>query len=301
MPANLLDLPDEMLVLAVSFSQRKELKCLRLANRRLARISSENLFESIAISTTDHSIVQLLYVAGSPIYSKQVKYIDWVLLGPDDGVTMTTSSMNQHVVLASKREFRKWAKDLRGSGAKDKHYGLELQSQLVRRLPNVRFIRFWTAVEAQRDRREPWEETRKIHEAIVSNEITVRRPIHHHYLSPLDIFAILSAAKAKPTEIKTADAIMKLRWGSSKYQHSLEHLDIILRYGTCKADVYRGSMNEDERGCNKCGAENFSSLALTHFTTLKTLNIGRIVSVEVGTLHAIIDTNRRMELLSFHG
>ena len=62
-------LPIEILRTITSMLTRKDLKSLRVLNKRLNLVSQETLFEAITVSTNFKSVAQLLYIASSKFYT----------------------------------------------------------------------------------------------------------------------------------------------------------------------------------------------------------------------------------------
>ena len=136
MPDRLSSLPVECLRPIIASLDRKELKALRSANRKLCTLASEIIFDTITVSTNDASFAQLLNIAASEFWSAQVRHIDWVSLYPYDPRPLV--KFNQS-----------WSKTLRmwdlGPSRDPFWYGLLLQCQLIQRMPNVQTVRFWKA------------------------------------------------------------------------------------------------------------------------------------------------------------
>ena len=65
-------LPVEVLRPIIATLAMKELKALRLMNRKLCNVASDTLFKTLAISINAASYIQLLNVAASGLWSAQV-------------------------------------------------------------------------------------------------------------------------------------------------------------------------------------------------------------------------------------
>ena len=76
---NLSSLPAELLRMITRLLTRKYLKVLRLMSRQLNSVVGGLLFRSILIHEGSGSMCQLKHIAESPIWSRQVQIIDWLL------------------------------------------------------------------------------------------------------------------------------------------------------------------------------------------------------------------------------
>ena len=76
--SDLASAPTEILTNITKYLIRRDLKALRLGNRRLNDIISESIFRAIIVEWKDGSLLQLKNIATSPKWSKQVNCIYWI-------------------------------------------------------------------------------------------------------------------------------------------------------------------------------------------------------------------------------
>ena len=72
-------LPIELLRSITASLTSKDLKTLRIMNRRLNAVSLESLFKAITLSIVPESIHQLLHITSSTFYAAHVRHVDWNL------------------------------------------------------------------------------------------------------------------------------------------------------------------------------------------------------------------------------
>ena len=250
---------------------RKDLKALRLTNRKLHSIASENLFHSIAVTTNDASYLQLLNIAASDYWSAQVRHVDWVLL----------HEAGKHPALAQELEFNElWTSRLKKQKVVptkgQAYYGLELQCQLLKKIPNVQSVRFWSANQSQRlnGGGEPWEETHapEARDQIKSN--TMLYATNQNVPRSKDVFSILQHSKLTPRVVKTIVATLHLEFSSSKELKSVEILGHSDYWG--EGDQYRGVLNIAERKFFSHDMNCFSSLINSKISKLRSFEISGV-------------------------
>jgi len=263
-------LPIELLDQIIALLSKAEVKALRFTCRQLHIVASKKMFETLTISTNQESFVQLLNVAGSGFWSAQVRHVHWVLLNSSDD----TVGRMQCIRFKEIESFGSWTASLKpfgGINGKPSYYALDLQCQLMRRIPDVQTIRFWCATTGQRSGIEPWEKNRVRSNFVKRSHFKNPTP----YLDPNadDIFSILHHSKLQPRLMHTIIATMHLRYA---LDGDLEHLVIIpitLDRTRRFPETYRGHANEEELDyiTHKMGC--IWSLAHSGITTLKSLNI----------------------------
>ena len=292
-------LPIEILLQIIAPLARKELKTLRLTNRKLYTIASEKLFESIAITTNEASYIQLLNIAASKDWSAQVRHIDWVLLHGYGAVPALAQALSIRKPWST--TLKKWKiKSTRGQF----YDGLDLQCQLVKRIPNVQTVRFWSAVQSQRGGREPWENNFEDNagDAVGSTKSIIDRFVIENASrdpAPDDVFSILRRSEAKPRLVKTVVATLHLGYSGSQKLESVSFLPRWSDYlpqnrreqksievlpnwyawmitgmkSQCKQEQYRGMTNENESKFFNHDMSCFPSLVRSGVRSLGTLKI----------------------------
>ena len=268
------DLPVEILRLVTASLARKDLKALRKTNRKLHSIASEKLFETIAITTNCASYVQLLNVAAPDVWSAQVRHIDWVLLHGFECYTLLTQEIKFNEAWST--TLTKWqvSKDVRFSyESRNVYPGLSLQCLLLQRFPNVQTVRFWVAVECQRNGREPWETSNDRSGAIETSRFI--RTVEDDIPSPNDFISILRSSDLRPRLIKTAAARMYLSFSTGKKflksVQILPHQSGGSRYDS--REHYRGASNLGENRFDSASIDCIRSLAHSGISTLTVLRV----------------------------
>lgn len=268
--SNLECLPIELLDQIIALLSKTEVKALRFTCRQLHIVASKKIFETLTISTTQDSFVQLLNVAGSEFWSAQVRHVHWVLLNCSDII----SGRMQCIRFKDIKSFGSWTTSLKpfgGLNGKPSYYGLDLQCQLMRRIPNVQTIRFWCATSSQRSGIEPWEENRARSKIVKRSYF--KNPTPGVDPNADDIFSILRHSNLRPRLVQTILATVHLKYAlNADFEHVVivpTALDRTRRF----PEIYRGYKNEEELDFihEKMGC--IWSLAHSGITTLKTLDI----------------------------
>ena len=220
-------LPVELLRPIIASLAVKELKVLRLMNRKLCNVASETLFKTVTISTNATSYIQLLNVATSEFYSAQVRHLNWILLDSDDNTEFYWQEVGywpQEVGFWPPCSEKLWMGGILPlPGRLDVRYcGLNLQCQLLRRFPNVETIYFRSAVDSERhwDQGNENNEMRsfKIWRSSKENDLDLYRPY------PDDFFHILSYSELKPRLFRTNEVELHLGYSGN---HELERVEIL--------------------------------------------------------------------------
>lgn len=268
--SNLECLPIELLDQVIALLSKIEVKALRSTCRQLHIVASKKMFETLTISTNQESFIQLMNVAGSEFWSAQVRHVHWVLLNNSDNISGTV----QCIRFKDIGSFGSWTTSLQpfgGINGKPSYYGLDLQCQLMRRIPNVQYIRFWCATSSQRSGIEPWEENRVRSKLVKRSHFTNPTPC----LDPNadDIFSILRHSNLRPRLIHTIIATMRLRY---TLDGDIEHaviISITLDRTRRFPETYRGYKNREELEFISEGMGCIWSLAHSGITTLKSIKI----------------------------
>ena len=114
--ATICSLPTEIVRNIIKHLTRRDLKCLRLMDRRLRIAASETLFHSLTVRNISSSQTQLEQVTASSFWADQVHSVDWL--------SFTTRGLT------------------RLFGADTPGFNLDRQIEHLRNLPNVRKVRF---------------------------------------------------------------------------------------------------------------------------------------------------------------
>ena len=241
--SNLNALPIELLCLITGCLPKKDLKNLRTMNKKLCVASSYNLFQTITLSTSHESITQLAHVASSEPWSLQVRHVDWSL--PIARALFYSSRPTLKIMFVEFEE-TDLAKELsRGleftsclrQGKQRRTYSvLAFHCHLLRRMPNIRSIRFLKGRKSKMSDMEP----KQGHSSIVAAmryseldtsldggaEFTDKTLPSHNWTTgnlrwfcfslnqgSVDILALLKYAKARPTRVVTACTRFSLTYG----------------------------------------------------------------------------------------
>lgn len=296
------------------------MKALRLMNRRLCSIASERIFENITISTTDASFIQLLNVASSELWSKQVRYVEWILLnesGRQPGIL-------QGISFKEIDSYPPRFKNLRLSTVPTVHgltsfVGLDLQCQLMRMMSNVQTIRFRSGLKCHREGREPWQDHIVRSDQVKVNNFAAEklgapgwstRTVNGEpmLVSASDVFSLLRHSRLKPSLVETIAATMRLGYSADKeleHVHLMSILEDPARNHIIAEDSvtfvprkyqeeykeYRAEMEffSHELNC-------FRSLVHSEVSSLKTLKVCGIW-IFARDLERLVVGNRRLELL----
>ncbi len=266
-----IELPEQIL----SLLSRKETKALCFTNRTLHFVASTKMFETLTVSTHQESFVQLLSVAGSDLWSNQVRHVDWVLLSSSDHGPDTM----QRIRFKDISSFGSWTASLKpfgGINGNPTFYGLDLQCQLMRRIPNIQSIRSWSATYTQRTGTEPFERFRGKSRFIKRSEFTL--PTAGLDPSADSIFSILRHSDLKPRRIDTISATIYLKYVLNGDCERIVILPTVLDRGRSLPERYRGYVNTEELGFVTDILDYYRSLTLVGIQGLKdlyTFSIGR--------------------------
>ena len=309
-------LPVEILQLIVAPLARKDIKALRWTNRKICSVASEAMFESITITTNQASYAQLLNVAGSEFWSKQVGHVDWVIFyGASD---WKWDNLAQEIIFNAPwpNTLRKWGIM---SGRGRPHYGLGLQCQLIKRMQNVRTVRFWPVSPEQQDARggdsweyhegeprdypggEPWDYRSTVvfegqygsanHEPIKS--IKMRPITSKHDPRPDDVFSILRLANLEPRLVKTAEAELRLGFSGIKHFTSIE---ILSNEPYSKPQLYCSHHHLMERTIRNFDLNCLKSLAKSKINNVKSLKISGVL-VSLDDMKKILTASNKLRTL----
>lgn len=294
--------PTEILQQIMGPLKRKELKALRLMNSRFRSIASERLFEHITLSTNDASFSQLIYITASEFWSQQVRHVDWILLSE----TRFGPGLVQRVNLDDISSLGSRVKDIRTSGLqRTKHasfYGLDLQCQLMTRIPHVQTVRFRCADQYQREGREEWEPEEYVHDLwtdttnlVVHNETTLPERAVGPAPSIDDIFSVMLAARLRPTQVETLHAKMLLRYAKAG---TLQHVRIIANQDDAPGTTTSASSSENlrETAFVRPEVNGFGSLAESVICSLETVDVSGI-HITMEQVEALLERNSQLQSL----
>ena len=292
------EVPVEILRSITAPLARKELKALRLTNRKLHSVASETLFESIAITTNGASYAQLLNIAASDFWSAQVRHLDWVLLRAIKG----KEGLAQELLFD-----KPWTSTLHSwgiieTGEQPKYYyGLDLQCQLVKRFPNIRTVSFWNADDNQRKGCEPWEtppsetyvdcsiaKSYKIIESTkmfyITEDWEIDRDVLYYFPPPNDVFSVLRKSNLTPRLIKTVKTKIQLDYSESR------KLESVQMRKDFSVEPYRGAIDyhKDKEDLFSYDTSWFESLVRSDISELRTLRINNI-SIFIDNIDSLLE------------
>ncbi|MCJ1360426.1 MAG: hypothetical protein MMC33_010431 [Icmadophila ericetorum] len=142
------NLPSEVLSMIVSCLQGKERKALRVTNQRISVIASRTMFRSTTVSGTLGSMVQLFNVVKSDRWRLQVRHLYWVGLHKANHQNPRVSGS----FLESHQEFLKYAQEqVERIGQEYALWDVILQCNLLKSLPEIETVRFWSSMERPDD------------------------------------------------------------------------------------------------------------------------------------------------------
>jgi len=305
-------LPVETLRQIMGLLTRKELKALRLMSQQLCSIASERMFESITLSTTDASFIQLFNIASHDRWSDQVRRVDWILLNAYG----TNPGTSQTIVLKDKRSWgpsllNVWPSRL-PSGEDVSYIGLDLQCQAMKCL-NPQTVQFRCGLKCHREGREPWQDHAVRSEQVESSQFAdapfgwgtistnVRRgPVT---VSADDVFSVLRQACLGPTVLKTPTITMHLEYSDVA---EIEHVSLFsIKDDPARRPFLVGGTEEAEEEYKEWLAEmrffrptmnGFHSLARNKNFSLKTLKLSG-TPIHVTDLDKLLGSNRGLREL----
>ena len=222
--ASLNGLPTETLCQIVLGLERKDLKILRLMNRRLNQVANERMFESIEVATDDGSMRQLLYIISSDFLRRQVHHVNWSVLNEpfkekplSQMVELDRSQLPSILARNLKNHLPETSKSNIITGAPI-YNNLDLQFHLMQRCLNIEVIKF--KYEDLEDAMEAFQSAGTSQTSLIKR---ISSPRHDGNLVIRDYFRTFSTTLFKPRTINMARSVMFLQYASGG---ELEHVRI---------------------------------------------------------------------------